>query len=117
MTNWPEDYSGSWTLAGNAEQVREEIAELRGLAEQARAVEESDCEAKLSKLRDLLHKEGFFDHQEQRLLIFTEFKDTLDYLMEKLKSWGFEVGSIHGGMKPGSMFKEHRLVSRPAHPC
>ncbi|NLG01027.1 MAG: DUF3883 domain-containing protein [Lentisphaerae bacterium] len=90
------------TLAGNAEQVREEIAELRGLAEQARAVEESDSEAKLSKLRDLLHKEGFFDHQEQRLLIFTEFKDTLDYLMEKLKSWGFEVGSIHGGMKPGS---------------
>ncbi|MEJ5260931.1 MAG: helicase-related protein [Anaerohalosphaeraceae bacterium] len=90
------------TLAGNAEQVREEIAELRGLAEQARAVEESDSEAKLSKLRDLLHKEGFFDHQKQRLLIFTEFKDTLDYLMEKLKSWGFEVGSIHGGMKPGS---------------
>jgi superfamily II DNA or RNA helicase len=90
------------TLAGNAEQVREEISELRGLAEQARAVEESDSEAKLSKLRDLLHKEGFFDHQEQRLLIFTEFKDTLDYLMEKLKSWGFEVGSIHGGMKPGS---------------
>jgi len=90
------------TLAGNAEQVREEIAELRGLAEQARAVEESNCEAKLSKLRDLLHKEGFFDHREQRLLIFTEFKDTLDYLIEKLKSWGFKVGSIHGGMKPGS---------------
>lgn len=59
-------------------------------------------EAKLSKLRDLLHKEGFFDHREQRLISFTEFKDTLDYLMEKLKSWGFEVGSIHGGMKAGS---------------
>jgi len=90
------------TLAGNAEQVREEISELRELAEQARAVEASNSEAKLSKLRELLHKEGFFDHKEQRLLIFTEFKDTLEYLMEKFKSWGFEVGCIHGGMKPGS---------------
>ncbi|MBI4238195.1 MAG: DUF3883 domain-containing protein [Deltaproteobacteria bacterium] len=90
------------TLAGNTEQVREEISELRELAVQAQAVEDSNTEAKLSKLRDLLQKEGFFDHREKRLLIFTEFKDTLDYLMGKLKSWGFEVGCIHGGMRPGS---------------
>jgi len=90
------------TLAGNAEQVRKEIAELRQLGKQARAVEDSDTEAKMFKLRDLLHKEGFFDHREKKLLIFTEFKDTLDYLIEKLKSWGFDVGCIHGGMKPGS---------------
>ena len=90
------------TLASNAEQIREEITELKQLAKQAQAAEESDTEAKLSNLRDLLHKEGFFDHREKRLLIFTEFKDTLDYLMGKLKAWGFEVGCIHGGMKPGS---------------
>ncbi len=90
------------TLAGNAEQIREEIAELRGLAKQAQAVESSDAEAKLSKLKDLLHQEGFFDHPEQRLLLFTEFKDTLDYLTQNLKTWGFKVGCIHGGMKPGS---------------
>jgi len=90
------------TLAGNAEQVREEIAELRQRAMQAQAVEESDCEAKLSKLKDLLHNEGFFDHADQRLLLFTEFKDTLDYLVEKLKAWGFKVGCIHGSMKSGS---------------
>ncbi|MBC7221003.1 DUF3883 domain-containing protein [Candidatus Bipolaricaulota bacterium] len=90
------------TLAGNAEQVREEIAELRRLAEQAQAVEDTDSEAKLSKLKDLLHKEGFFDHPDKRLLIFTEFKDTLDYLVGKLKGWGFRVGCIHGGMKSGS---------------
>jgi SNF2 family DNA or RNA helicase len=90
------------TLAGNAEQVREEIAELRELAEQAKAVEDSDCEAKLSKLKDLLHKEGFFDQPDKRLIIFTEFKDTLDYLVGKLKSWGFRVGCIHGSMRSGS---------------
>lgn len=90
------------TLAGNAEQVREEIKELRQLAEQAKTVESSDSEAKLSKLKDLLHKEGFFDQPTKRLLLFTEFKDTLTYLVEKLKAWGFKVGYIHGGMKPGS---------------
>jgi len=87
------------TLAGSADQVRQEVQELRRLAAQAQAVEGSGSEAKLSKLKDLLQKEGFFDHQDQRLLLFTEFKDTLDYLLERLKSWGFRVGCIHGGMK------------------
>ena len=90
------------TLAGNAQQVREEINELQALAARAREVEESGSEAKLSKLKDLLHQEGFFDQPEKRLLIFTEFKDTLDYLQQRLRDWGFRVGCIHGGMRPGS---------------
>ena len=90
------------TLAGNREEVRQEIAELRELAERAKSVETSGTEAKLSRLKEILQERGFFDDPEQRLLIFTEFKDTLDYLMERLKGWGFRVGCIHGGMKPGS---------------
>ena len=90
------------TLAGNAEQVREEVAELRNLAEEAKAVERSGSEAKREHLRSIMQDEGFFDRPDQRLLLFTEFKDTLDYLMDQLKSWGFSVGCIHGGMKPGS---------------
>ena len=90
------------TLAGNAEQVREEIAELRQLAEEAKAVEGSGSETKLGHLRKIMQDEGFFHRPDQRLLLFTEFKDTLDYLMEQLKAWGFIVGCIHGGMKPGS---------------
>ena len=90
------------TLAGNADDVRREIAELRGLAGDAKAVEESGAEAKLNRLRGILREQGFFDDPGQRLLIFTEFKDTLDYLVDNLKRWGFRVGSIHGGMRPGS---------------
>jgi superfamily II DNA or RNA helicase len=90
------------TLASSAQQVQEEIQEIKALAEQAQKVEASGAEAKLSKLKELLQQEGFFDHPEKRLLIFTEFRDTLDYLVERLKSWGFRVGCIHGGMKPGS---------------
>lgn len=90
------------TLAGNAEQIRDEIQELNRLASQSQAVEDAGAEAKLSRLKNLLQKEGFFDHPEKRLLIFTEFKDTLDYLMNRLRAWGFEVGCIHGSMKSGS---------------
>ena len=90
------------TLAGSAENVRGEVQELRRLALQAQAVEEAGTEAKLSQLKAILQKEGFFDHSDQRLLLFTEFKDTLDYLMGRLKTWGFKVGCIHGGMKSGS---------------
>src|SRR3972149_548646 len=89
------------TLAANEEQIREETDKLKQLAGQAQLVEDSATEAKLSRLKDLLHQEGFFDHPEQRLLLFTEFKDTLDYLMGRLKEWGFKIGCIHGGMKSG----------------
>ena len=90
------------SLAGNAEDVRAEIAELKELAVQAKAVETSGVEAKLSRLKNLMQEQGFFDHPDQRLLLFTEFKDTLDYLVGKLVEWGFRVGSIHGSMRIGS---------------
>jgi len=90
------------TLAGNAEEVREEIAELRDLAERAKSVERAGAEAKLAKLREILQEQGFFENTDQQLLIFTEFKDTLNYLVERLNEWGFRVGSIHGGMRPGT---------------
>ena len=90
------------TLAGNAEEVRRETAELRGLAERAMSVQGTEAEAKLTKLREILQEQGFFEDPDQQLLIFTEFRDTLDYLTERLKVWGFRVGNIHGGMRPGS---------------
>ena len=90
------------TLAGNAEEVHGEIAELQALAGRAKSVEESGAEAKLASLKTTLQTQGFFDDPGQQLLIFTEFKDTLDYLMEQLKTWGFRTGCIHGGMRPGT---------------
>ena len=90
------------TLAGNADEVRQEISELRGLSERVKAVQGAGNEAKLGRLQEIMKEQGFFDDPDQRLLLFTEFKDTLDYLMDQLKSWGFRVGCIHGAMKPGS---------------
>ena len=90
------------TLAGNADEVRREINELRGLAVQAKSVENSGVETKVDELKRILRSEGFFDDSGRRLLIFTEFRDTLDYLVNKLSAWGFRVGQIHGGMNVGT---------------
>jgi hypothetical protein len=72
------------------------------LAEDAHKVEDENAEAKLARLEKLLRQEGFFDNSTERLLIFTEYRDTLEYLIARLKQWNFRVGFIHGGMKPGS---------------
>lgn len=90
------------TLSNNKERVSEEVSQLLDLAEEAKKVENSGSEAKLEHLRKILQDEGFFDCQDQRLLLFTEFRDTLEYLVGGLAEWGFSVGYIHGGMKPGS---------------
>ena len=90
------------TLARNEEQVREEIDAIRKLAVDAQTVEQSGCEAKIGRLKAIMQEKGFFECPDQRLLLFTEFRDTLDYLVECLESWGFRVGCIHGGMKSGT---------------
>jgi len=101
-----EEQLDSITLAQNPAQVREEIQELRVFAGRAQELADSNAEAKLSKLKILLDCYGFYDAPQQRLLIFTEFKDTLDYLLRRFRDWGFHVGCIHGGMKPGSREEE-----------
>ena len=105
-----EELLDAITLAESADQVRNEISELQVLAVQAGAVEESGTEAKLHRLHGILQEQGFFDDPDQRLLIFTEFRDTLDYLMERLQAWGFRAGNIHGGMNPG-------FPGRPGNPA
>lgn len=97
-----EDMIAAVSIARNPEQVKDEIGQLNELAIHAQRVEDSGQEAKMTRLHGLLKDEGFFDHPEQRLLIFTEFKDTLDHLVKRLKAWGFTVGTIHGGMHIGS---------------
>ena len=91
-------------------QLRSEIQDLTALADEARALERSEVESKLNKLREVLKDWGIFDDPKMKLLIFTEHKDTLDYLAGdgkdsrpkgKLLEWRLKVTQIHGGMKIG----------------
>jgi SNF2 family DNA or RNA helicase len=82
------------TIAGNIEDVQTEIAQLDRLIAQADKVRKQEIESKLVGLRDhVLRHLG-----ERKLLIFTEFRDTLDYLTQKLRAWGYRVITIHGQM-------------------
>ena len=82
------------TIASNIDEVRREVDQLKELIQQAEQVREMEVESKLQKLRnDILSQLN-----GRKLLIFTEHKDTLWYLEEKLKEWGYAVSLIHGGM-------------------
>ena len=59
------------------------------------------AESKLIKLKQSLTDQGVFNDPKMKLLLFTEHKDTLDYLVGKLREWGLTVTQIHGGMKIG----------------
>ncbi len=100
-----EEQLAAVTLAQNPAEVREEVQELRAFALRAQELADTDAEAKLAKLKSLLECYGFREDPQKRLLIFTEFKDTLDYLVKRFRDWGFQVGCIHGGMHPGDREK------------
>ncbi len=78
-----------------------EIATLDRLIAQAKEVEQSETESKVDALKQRLEEQGVFSDPKMKALIFTEHKDTLDYLVGKLKEWGRSVTQIHGGMKIG----------------
>jgi superfamily II DNA or RNA helicase len=90
--------------------LREEIAELNKLIAHAQELEKREIETKLTALKELLAKQGVFADPKMKLLVFTEHKDTLDYLagdggdhrpLGKLREWGLTLTQIHGGMKIG----------------
>ena len=90
--------------------LKEEIAQIGRLIDQARALEQREVESKLTKLKSVLSEHDVFSDPTMKLLVFTEHKDTLDYLagdgkdgrpLGKLREWGLKVTQIHGGMKIG----------------
>ena len=90
--------------------LKEDIQQIGRLIDQARVLEQREVESKLVKLKSVLNELQIFSNPKMKLLIFTEHKDTLDYLagdgkdgrpLGKLREWGLNVTQIHGGMKIG----------------
>ena len=86
------------STAENRDEMDAEIQTLRALIRGANDVIAQKSERKLRQLRetmaDLDHKHG-----AEKILVFTESKDTLQHLVSSIRSWGYEVNTIHGGMK------------------
>lgn len=87
------------SVAENQDELRAEIETLKGLISQAKAIIESESEAKLRHLKDSLSKLNQA-YPGSKILIFTESRDTLDHLERHIKDkWGYSVCTIHGGMR------------------
>ena len=90
------------------ERLRAEVEELNRLIVMAERTAEAGEEAKLSRLIELLRSKDFAEMRQLKedgtpahpgsLLIFTEHRDTLNYLTEKLAAEGYTYCVIHGGM-------------------
>ena len=107
-----EEELESLSLAKNPEELKQEIRELERLIEKAREIVKSENEIKLSELRKAI-EEGFRKINEMngrpRILIFTESRDTLEYLGKKIESWGYKVNFIHGGMNIDERIRAEKI--------
>ncbi len=100
------------SLAANEEELQREIERIETLAEKAREIINSESEIKLQELKRAL-VEGFKRLREiegnPKILIFTESKDTLEYLVGKIRSWGYRVNFIHGAMSLDERIKAEKI--------
>lgn len=87
---------GAFVATSLAELIdeRQKVLELIGLAE---AVHASGHESKFDRMSALLRAPEYRDH---KVIIYTEHKDTLDFLMRRLEGMGYagQVAFIHGGL-------------------
>lgn len=88
---------------------REKVRELVGLAE---AVYARGLESKFEKLRELLRSPEF---EQEKVIIYTEHRDTLDFLMRRLEAMGYagQVAYIHGGLDFEARDAQVELFRRP----
>lgn len=87
-----------FTTAKGLPEIQQEANEVKKLFEMALSLyNRQQEEKKFQELQGLLKSNGVLDKGE-KLVIFTEHKDTLLYLEERLtKSGGYKVATIHGG--------------------
>jgi hypothetical protein len=97
---WEQERQAELTSPAKTQREREkEITEIDGLLKKLEAVKESGIETKVEKLRSILRNEvGIVPGNGEKLLVFTEFKDTLDFLRDLFESWGYPVTQIDGSM-------------------
>jgi superfamily II DNA or RNA helicase len=87
-----------FTTSKSLQEIKQEAIEVKGLFDMAQTLfSKNQEEKKFQQLQDLLKSNGVLENGE-KLVIFTEHKDTLIYLEERLtKSGGYKVATIHGG--------------------
>ena len=90
-----------------AERIR-----VEALLNKARRLHALGQESKFEKLWEVLQSPDYID---EKFIIFTEHRDTADFLVRRLESLGFagQVASIHGGMGYQERERQVEFFRRP----
>ena len=98
------------TTARSIADLEAEIRHVQRLTVLARAVYDLKTESKFEKLREALK-----GYPNEKVLIFTEHRDTLNFVIGRLEALGFtgKVAQIHGGMKYNEREKQVEFFRDP----
>ena len=106
-----EALSGA-SMARNPAELATEIALLDRLVEIARAAMQQGPEKKLREFLEVVQEQTVAKDTE-KILVFTEHRDTLLYLTQRLKDLGYSVCNIHGGMRLQDRIAAEKDFRRP----
>lgn len=96
-----DDIASDSTVVEEIDDLRDELQALKQLVKLTEQTITIGNETKLNALKNCLEKSEFDElksSNQGKLLIFTEHRDTLNYLRNNLQKWGYTVCEIHGGM-------------------
>jgi superfamily II DNA or RNA helicase len=97
-------------LSDKPEEVEQERAEVGELLRMAEALNKArHKEAKFAELLKVLDSSDVIRKEDEKLLIFTEHRDTMDNLTERLTQLGYTVANIHGSMDVDARKEAQRI--------
>ena len=101
------------TVAVNLAELEAERVKVAGLLDKARRLFDAGEESKFEKLREVLAAP---DYRGQKLIIFTEHRDTAGFLVRRLEGLGYtgRVALIHGGLTYPERERQVEMFRRPA---
>jgi len=92
-----EDEAMGATTATNLAELQAEKLQVVSLLDLAQRAYETGEDSKFERLRQVIQDEQF---KGEKILVFTEHRDTLEFLVRRLEALGYtgEVAHIHGAM-------------------
>ena len=108
-----EDKALSGTIAVTLSELEVERRTVEALLNKTRDLFNTSEESKFEKLREVLSDPQYLD---EKLIIFTEHRDTAEFLVRRLEGLGFtgQVALIHGGLPYQERERQVEFFRRPA---
>jgi SNF2 family DNA or RNA helicase len=99
-------------------ELKDELKQVEYLLDLAIQVDESGQESKFEKLREFLTNPEYKGKKikGEKIIIFTEHRDTLTFLVDRLEGMGFteQVATLHGGMSYSERDEQVEFFRKPA---